>query len=430
MRRFLAGLAILLALSAAVVYGVAAGAKGWFPYEIVAAAYRRVVPDRSAASQTRSRLAEREAVRKLSQLPYLQGYNPAGNASGVTVYDAARAFDGWNLCVSAHAPEAELLDMHGSLRHRWSFDAHRLWPNLTVREELSEHDGYWRRALLLPGGDLVVIWEYVGMARLDRNSHVRWALRNGANHDLAVDHDGRIYALTREIHVVPDVNAKAPVFEDFVTILSPDGQTVKRISLLRSFERSDYAPALAGMKAEGDLLHANAVQVLDGSLAPSNPAFEAGNLLVSIHALGLVAVLDPRSERIVWALSGQWMAQHTPRLLESGRLLLFDNAGSLRVGRSRVLEVDPLTQRVVWRYGDEDRERMYSETHGAVQRLPNGNTLIVESNNGHAIEVTPEKQIVWEYFNPYRVGAKKELVATLPQVERVASVGPEDWTSR
>jgi len=427
-RRLLAALAVLLALSAAVFYGIAAGAKHWFPYGLAAAAYRTVVPE-SPAAPGGSRLAEREAVRRLSQLPYLQGYNPAGNESGVTVYDAGRAFDGWNLCVSAHAAQAELLDMRGSLRHRWSFDSHRLWPNLKVREELSEHDGYWRRALLLPGGDLVVIWEYVGMARLDRNSRVRWALRNGANHDLAVDRDGRIYTLTREIHVVPEINAKAPVFEDFVTILSPDGRTAKSISLLRSFERSDYAPALAEMKTEGDVLHANAVQVLDGSLAAANPAFAAGNLLVSIHALGLVAVLDPRSERIVWALSGQWMAQHTPRLLDSGRLLLFDNVGSLRVGRSRVLEVDPLTQRVVWRYGDEERERMFSDTHGAVQRLPNGNTLIVESNNGRAIEVTPGKQIVWEYFNPYRVGARKELIATLPQVERMASVRPGDWTS-
>ena len=72
---------------------------------------------------------------------------------------------------------------------------------------------------------------------------------------------------------------------------------------------------------------------------------------------------------------------------------------------------------------------MFSENHGAVQRLPNGNTLIVESNNGRAIEVTPGEEVVWEYFNPYRVGARKELVATRPQVERVASVQPGEWTS-
>lgn len=36
----------------------------------------------------------------------------------------------------------------------------------------------------------------------------------------------------------------------------------------------------------------------------------------------------------------------------------------------------------------------------SVQRLPNGNTLIASVNTARAIEVTPDKEIVWEYRNP------------------------------
>ncbi len=36
---------------------------------------------------------------------------------------------------------------------------------------------------------------------------------------------------------------------------------------------------------------------------------------------------------------------------------------------------------------------------GTAQRLPNGNTLICDGAKGHAIEVTPEKEIVWEWLN-------------------------------
>ena len=43
----------------------------------------------------------------------------------------------------------------------------------------------------------------------------------------------------------------------------------------------------------------------------------------------------------------------------------------------------------------------YAYYIGGAQRLPNGNTLIVNGPTGEFIEVTPEKEIVWEYENPY-----------------------------
>jgi hypothetical protein len=37
---------------------------------------------------------------------------------------------------------------------------------------------------------------------------------------------------------------------------------------------------------------------------------------------------------------------------------------------------------------------------GGAQRLPNGNTLITESDKGRAFEVTREGEIVWDFYNP------------------------------
>ena len=37
---------------------------------------------------------------------------------------------------------------------------------------------------------------------------------------------------------------------------------------------------------------------------------------------------------------------------------------------------------------------------GGVERLPNGNTLIVESVNGRIFEVTQTCELVWDYINP------------------------------
>jgi hypothetical protein len=37
----------------------------------------------------------------------------------------------------------------------------------------------------------------------------------------------------------------------------------------------------------------------------------------------------------------------------------------------------------------------------SAQRLPNGNTLIDEGADGRIFEVTPAKEIVWEYVSPF-----------------------------
>lgn len=416
------------------LYGFAARGNHWFPYRSLKAVYWSLWSPRvrsfrwNRPADGTTRLAQRDAVGALLQLPYLRGSNPATAKGGVRVYDAARAFPGWNLFLSGHAPEARLTDMSGVLRHRWALEIDRVWPGLKKDPDAGDYDKFWRRAVLLPDGDLLVVWENIGIMRIDSRSRLKWANLCGANHDIAVDGEGLIYVLTRQKKILPEISRDDSVFEDFVTTLTPDGRIVRSISLLRAFENSDYAPELVSMKSEGDLFHANALQVFDGTLASRSPHFRRGNVLVSIHALGVVGILDPASEKIVWALSGQWRAQHSTRLLETGRLLLFDNFGSMRVGESRVLEIDPLTQEISWRYGEGEAERFFSGANGFVQRLGNGNTLISVSAEGRAIEVTPGKEIVWQYDNPFRAGERNELVATLYQAVRLpADLAIAQW---
>jgi len=54
-----------------------------------------------------------------------------------------------------------------------------------------------------------------------------------------------------------------------------------------------------------------------------------------------------------------------------------------------------------WLYAAENPLDFYSMRICSSQRLPNGNTLICNGVNGIFFEVNPEKEIVWEYINPY-----------------------------
>jgi hypothetical protein len=104
-------------------------------------------------------------------------------------------------------------------------------------------------------------------------------------------------------------------------------------------------------------------------------------------------VLDPDSGKVVWAARGPWHAQHDPSFLDNGHLLLFDNLGAPR--GSRVLEFDPRTQAFPWVYPGANGTPFFSKIRGMSQRLPNGNTLIVNSDGGEVFEVTAGQEVVW-----------------------------------
>jgi len=358
-----------------------------------------------------------ETLRTLTACPYLQGYEPAHKQTGIIRFDSEKASAGWNLCTSGHAAEAILMDIEGRVRHTWRYPLTQVWPDLAADPRMRKLE-YWRHARLLPGGRLLAIYEGMGVICLDRDSRLLWAWRGGAHHDLDITPEGDILVLDREPKLLPRINPDEGVLEDFVTHLDSQGRAKKKTSVLEAFERSSYAPLLCRMPRKGDILHTNAIEILDGTQASIHTAFRRGNILLSVLELDAVAVLDPDRGEIVWALSGLWRKQHHPTLLPNGRLLVFDNLGA--GDQSRLLELNPLTQEIVWKYGGRPETDFFSKTLGSCQRLPNGNTLITESENGRAFEVTSEGEVVWEYRSPHRAGEKGELVAALFEVSRLA----------
>jgi hypothetical protein len=248
-----------------------------------------------------------------------------------------------------------------------------------------------------------------------------------AHHDLHVAPDGDIYVLTRKGNVVPRIDPKKPILEDFISILDAEGKEKKRVSLLESLERSEFRNlrnTKPGMM--GDLFHTNTLEMLDGRIAHELPAFAAGNVLTSLLVPDVIAVVDLEQEKVVWAIKGTFKDQHDPKILASGRLLLFDNRGSLP--HSRVLEFDPARpDTLAWEYSGSQEAPFFSFNCGTAERLPNGNTLITESDGGRAFEVTPEKETVWEFYNPHRAGDDQELIATLFELVRLPPDFPTDW---
>jgi hypothetical protein len=344
--------------------------------------------------------------------------------------------DGFTLLMYGGHSQAVLVNMRGDVVHRWQVPFSTLWSSPPhVKGRVDDAAVYFNDGHLFPNGDLLVVVEGpitprnssngYGLAKLDKDSRVLWKYPKKCHHDLDVDmdEDGTIYAITNEtVKTAKEVPAgleyiPLPCIVDCVEVVSREGTWRKTIRLLDVLASSPYAPLFSSIERprrarpapfapagrglsplqddaqHRDVLHTNAVKVLSRALAPKFPQFKAGQLLISLRSLDALIVLDPKSEKVVWAARGPWRAQHDPSFLANGHLLLFDNLGSPR--GSRVLEYDPQTQAYPWSYPGSDGTPFFSHIRGMTQRLPNGNTLIVNSDGGEVFEVTADREVVW-----------------------------------
>jgi len=354
--------------------------------------------------------------------------------AGVTVHDPARTEPGLTLYTSGHGSEALLIDLEGRELHRWSRPYSTLERDGRARPApKSDRHVWFHSARAMPNGDLIAVYESVGqtpygygMVKLDRDSNVIWSYLRNVHHVFDVGPDGTIYALSQDIvdHPLEGFHAVGyPRLEDYLVVLSPEGEEITRISLVDALAVSGFRFLLQNVTWYGseDPTHANAVQVVTPEMDAAFPYGEAGDVVVSMRELSTVAVVDVEERRVQWALRGSWIQQHDVQLLPDGHFLMFDNWGDYEgpTGISRIVEVDPVSSEITWVYRGTEQEPLASEVRSNVQRLPNGNTLISESDGGRLLEITPDGTIVWEFHNPRRGGPEGGLVAVVNGGERI-----------
>lgn len=372
-----------------------------------------------------------EALRSLG---YLGAISTKHALQGVVKYDPSRSWPGVNFMVSGHAPELLLLDMEGNILHTWrcNFQDSK-WPEDKLPASFM-NTTFWRRAYLYPNGDVLAVLDYIVLTKMDKEGNVIWTKADKFHHNMDVSEDGTIYALYATSMGTSDIGYSDDTLIDYIVVLTPDGDEIRRVSLIKALENSSFAPVLHHLDFSHDVLHTNSIKILDGTLSDRIPAFRKGNILVCMHQPSLIAVVDTDKESVVWAQSDQWLYPHEPVLLKDGSMLLFDNHGPqwhyMNRLASRILHFDPITREVLWEYTGSREKPFHSYFCGSVAQLPNGNILISETSAGRAFEVTKNKELVWEYYNPFRGGNEGELIAVLFEIIRFPESYVATWLKR
>lgn len=332
-------------------------------------------------------------------------------SQGVEVYDKSKAYDGYTLFAPMYDGNAWLIDMNGKVVHNW---------------QMKNPPGVYGKLLL--NGNLM--W-------MDRGKEANEALDGGASALIEVDWDGK------EVWRFEDDGLN----HDFLEL--PNGNIlIMRFVLLPDEIRKKVNVGLPGSELPDKKMYSNNIQEItregkvvwewdhwdhfDPEKDPECPlvnrmiygytnsfdVYPNGDVLISVRHLNTVARISRETGKVIWRWGPEHLLghQHSVSVLENGNIMIFDNglhrnpplvkdAAHREIGEaelSRVVEVDPKTDEIVWEYADPTGQ-FYTPYCGSAERLPNGNTLICESIKGIFFEVTPEKEVVWKYYQPFAV---------------------------
>ena len=381
-------------------------------------------PPRNTPDEPRPSPSRAERLRALGYLEYTEEVDATDGAeSGVTHFDPARAQPGHNLVVSSLECAAHLVDMSGEVLHVWR----------------QSDCGRWFSAEWLRDGDLVVNGRLRPLspdrttppgrftARIAPDGGVRWLRRMRSHHQIDFTPQREVLVMTEALveadrfeQTGHSVEGELRIHENPLHWLDENGDPVDSLSLFDAllagatdFDLTEKS-AMQETATHLGVFHANSAYAMDQShLTAADDLHAADNVLVTSRNQDRIFIVSRSTRSLLWQWGKNELSRpHDGTWLGNGNILVFDNGVDRE--SSRVVEVDPLLRKIVWQYPGAHGEPFYSAARGQAQRLGNGNTLIVVSQSGMAIEVTASGEIVWRYRTPPKgVGGRRPAVVSL-----------------
>jgi hypothetical protein len=312
--------------------------------------------------------------------------------SGVHVLDVKKTFPKYLLY------DGKLIDIYGNIIKKWK-------------------NSYL--GIILPNGDYIAQESYESKkwGRYSWDDSIIWEKDFAIHHEILLTPQNTIITFTKEMH--PYKGRKV----DFCVIVeyNLEGKEISRWSTWDNLEyikqfhkplelerpKVFFLPETAKRKDKTpwggnyDYYRLNSLQIIpENKLGKKDKRFQKGNWLISFRHGSMIFILDKDSKKIVWKciyddIKNNIEGQHSPKMLENGNILIFDN-GRYRKW-SRIIEINPTNYEILWEYKSPE---FFTLSEGYIEKLPNNNLLVTESEKGRVFEITPDKQIVWEFYNP------------------------------
>lgn len=327
--------------------------------------------------------------------------------TGLTACDPERACPGYTLYAPMSGTgEVYLLDINGEVAHRWQMP----YPPGLYGYLLPNGNLFYGGKVRDDGG-----WEtFEAMKRFkggimleaDWDGNILWEHRDPVHHHDArrTESGGCIYMTVERMDDAQAATIKGgqPGTEsregytgmwcDVLVEVDANGNRIWEWHAAERLDPERHVVTFNDLRDEWS--HGNTVAPLGND-----------RVMFSFRNISTVGIIDKASGEITWQIGDEALSQqHDPSMLDNGNVLIYDNGSHNRYNplpASRVIEVDPSTNEIVWQYRDNPPFNFFSAYISGARRLPNGNTLITEGQPGRIFQVTPEGQVVWEYINPH-----------------------------
>jgi hypothetical protein len=422
--------------------------------------------------------------------------------TGTTIYDPARAWNGFTVLSPLAGPGAVVIDMNGRIVKQWdSLNSSaggpaRILPGGVVMGAEGARPGRQESlALVARDFDGNLLWRYAqneqielppggsGAAKGKGPATGKGKQETERVASLRQHHDwqradfpagyyspgvspglqpGKTLVLTHTNRVAPAVAPDVVLEDDRILELDGTGKILWEWVIsdhVEEFRLDGPARRVLSQTKAGsvpfDWMHLNSATYVGPNqwFDAGDQRFHPNNVIISSRAASIVAIVA-RDGRIVWQIGPDFLTspelrairqiigQHHAHLIPKGlpgegNMLIFDNGGASGYGNptptspdgkgiysrptSRVLEIDPVTLKLVWSYTSAT---FFATNISGAQRLANGNTLITEGPSGRIFEVTPAGDIIWEYVHPATgAAAAKSRTAPVYRAYRL----PYEW---
>ena len=274
-----------------------------------------------------------------------------------------------------------------------------------------EHSAFHHDMCRLPNGNtLVIVWEQMPGYLADR---VRGFMDPEMTARLTGDEE-HFRFIMKGLGVGGRPRDLSGFLGDAIMEINPQGEPVR---VWHAWEHLDPESDIVCTKEfRHEWSHANSVEY--GS---------TGDVLVSFRELSTVVRISWPEGKVLWKWGGGKIShQHDATFTSENRMMVFDNGPHHPiVPRSRVIEVDMTTDKIVWQYYPEHVFSLFSGHIAGAERLRNGNTLICEGQSGRVFEVTPECDVCWEWVSPFVLPFRGVKCSMLFRAHRYFQDGPE-----
>ena len=290
---------------------------------------------------------------------------------------------------------AELVDMAGEVM--------RSWTGGEVER--------WVRAVLARNRDLLVIVAEGGenrshvLLRLTWDGALRWRRELPVHHDVVERREGSLAVLTRRQRWLPRLWSQSYLVDNAVAVLSPDGELLEERSLYDMLaSRPDlfaFLPIESGPDGPSWTFCTRTSSTGCGGRRWRAATPSTRHPTCWSRSATRTPSPSSTSRRVSWSGLGVRASSFAPTTRPCSPA---GTSWSSTTGRERSpLASSNSIPSPARSSGSSPAARPDStRAAGTVQRLPNGNTLIGESNRGRAFEVTPEGEVVWDYRTPHR----------------------------